>query len=140
MAWIVVTYGHVEAVGEVVAGHGDEPVVAVDEVEVVPLAELVAGGEHVGVHLLDPGDEPVRSVGQLGSRTRWTLTPPTISSGGDSSLAARQHVDLDALADERLGELAHVPRQPALDHRRVLPGEDQDLWQVRLDSRRTRGP
>ena len=28
--------------------------------------------------------------------------------------------------DERLGELAHVARQAALDDRRVLPGEDQD--------------
>ena len=46
-----------EAVGEVVAGDGDEPVVAVDEVEVVAVAELDAGGEHVGVHVLDPGDE-----------------------------------------------------------------------------------
>ena len=46
-----------EALGEVVAGVGDQPVVAVDEVEVVAVAELDAGGEHVGVHPLDPGDE-----------------------------------------------------------------------------------
>ena len=46
-----------EAPREVVAGHRDEPVVAVDEVEVVAVAELDPGGEHVGVHPLDPGDE-----------------------------------------------------------------------------------
>ena len=67
MAWIVVTSGALEALGEVVAGVGDEPVVAVDEVEVVAVAELDPGGEHVGVHPLDPGDELVelRGAGRL---------------------------------------------------------------------------
>ena len=46
-----------EAPRQVVAGHRDEPVVAVDEVEVEAVAELDAGREHVGVHPLDPGDE-----------------------------------------------------------------------------------
>ena len=46
-----------EAPCQVVAGHRDEPVVAVDEVEVEAVAQLDPGGEHVGVHVLDPGDE-----------------------------------------------------------------------------------
>ena len=46
--------------------------------------------------------------------------------GGHALVAAREHVHLDALGDELLGELAHVPREAALDDRRVLPGEDQD--------------
>ena len=40
--------------------------------------------------------------------------------------AAREDVHVDALADEVLRHLAHVPREPALDQRRVLPGQDQD--------------
>ena len=51
----------VEALGEVVAGDRDEPVVAVHDVELEPVAELDPGGQHVGVHVLDPGDE----LGQL---------------------------------------------------------------------------
>ena len=55
-----------EAPGEVVAGGGDEPVVAVDEIEVEAVAELDPGGEHVGVHPLDPGDE-LAEVARAGS-------------------------------------------------------------------------
>jgi hypothetical protein len=47
----------VEAPRQVVAGHRNEPVVAVNEVELEAVAELDAGGEHVRVHALDPGDE-----------------------------------------------------------------------------------
>src|SRR5947199_8192300 len=35
----------------------DLPVVSVDDVEVVPVAELDPGGEHVGVHPLHPRSE-----------------------------------------------------------------------------------
>ena len=38
---------------------------------------------------------------------------------------AREDVDGRTLPHERLRELAHMARQPALDHRRVLPGEEQ---------------
>jgi hypothetical protein len=37
-----------------------------------------------------------------------------------------EHVHLDAVADELLGELAHMPRQATFDDRRVLPAQDQD--------------
>ena len=56
----------VEAAREVVAGHRDQPVVAVDEVELVAVAKLDARGEHVRVHALDPGDE----LGELGRALR----------------------------------------------------------------------
>ena len=55
-----------EALGEVVAGGRHEPVVPVHEVEVEAVAELDPGGEHVGVHVLDPGDE----LGQLARPVR----------------------------------------------------------------------
>ena len=70
-----------------------------------------------------------RSRGQPGSRTRCTLTPASCCTRRQRPAllaeAARQHVDRNALANERLGELAHVARQAALDHGRVLPGEEQ---------------
>ena len=39
--------------------------------------------------------------------------------------SAGQDVHAHALAHQRLGELAHVAREAALDHRRVLPGQDE---------------
>ena len=77
------------------------------------------------------------SLGKSGSRTRCTMTPWR-SSSPKASVARRlrgEHVDLEALRDELLGQLAHVARQPALHDRRVLPGEDQDAR--RHDRRRT---
>ena len=53
----------VETAGEMVAGVGDQPVVAVDQVEVEAIAQLDAGGEHVRVHSLHPGDELVELGG-----------------------------------------------------------------------------
>ena len=41
-------------------------------------------------------------------------------------VAAREHVDLHPVAHELLRQLAGVARQPALDDRRVLPGDQQD--------------
>ena len=66
------------------------------------------------------------SLGKSGSRTRWTITPWRSSSRVEAPAAAGEDVDLGALRDELLGQLAHVARQPALHDRRVLPGEDQD--------------
>ncbi len=118
----------VEAAGEVVAGHRDEPVVAVDEVELEAVAKLDAGGEHVRVHALDPGDE----LGELGRALRLDHAVDVDAGddlvGGRLLAAASEHVDLGAEVDERLGELADVPGEAALDQRRVLPGEDEDAW------------
>ena len=52
--------------------------------------------------------------------------PGAVLLGEVLARAAREHVHLDALAHEALGELAHVPAEPALDDRGVLPGDDQD--------------
>ena len=65
-----------------------------------------------------------------GPRARDARRPPrpspTTAIAIDVAPAARQHVDLDARADQRLRELADVPREPARDDRRVLPRQDQD--------------
>ena len=53
-------------------------------------------------------------------------TPPATSSSARGLAAPGQDVDLGARRGEMLGELADVTREPALDQRRVLPGEDQD--------------
>jgi hypothetical protein len=124
----------------VVAGVRDEPVVTVDEIEAVAIAELHPRGEHVGVHPLDPCDELV----QLGGAGR--LPDPVDVDPGHHLLgrrllaAAGEHVDLGVAVDQALGELADVPGEPALDQRRVLPGEDQyahdGLSPLRLQERR----
>ena len=88
-----------EALGEVVAGDRDEPVVAVHDVEVVAVAELDAGGQHVGVHVLDPGDELAELARALAARARGGRCTPSISSSaGDSSRPRVEHVHLDVLA------------------------------------------
>ena len=128
-----------EALGEVVAGVGDEPVVAVDEVEAVAVAQLDAGGEHVGVHPLDPGDELAEVGGAL--RLADAVDDDAAAALLDRRLfaAAGQHVDLDVALDQGLGELADVAREAALDQRRVLPGEDQDAGHLGLGSRAPAG-
>ena len=100
-----------EAPGEVVAGRRDEPVVAVDEVEVVAIAELDAGGEHVGVHPLDPGDELAEVAG-----------PARLAHA----------VDVDA-ADDLLG--AATPRRPGSARgprcrRATRPSESLRTWRA----------
>ena len=83
VAWIVTTSGQRKRSREVVAGDGDEPVVAVDEVEVEAVAQLDAGGEHVGVHVLDPGDELAEVARARAARARGgPCTPSTSSSAG----------------------------------------------------------
>jgi hypothetical protein len=50
-------------------------------------------------------------------RLAWQAKPISISAGQD--------MNLDAVARELLGQLAHVAREAALDDRRVLPAQDQ---------------
>ena len=104
-----------------VAGDGDEPVVPVDEVEVQAVAELDAGGEHVGVHVLDPGDElaEIARAARLAHAVDGDAAANLL--GRHRLVAARQDVDLGAERDERLGELADVPRQAAFDDRAGIP-------------------
>ena len=99
----------------------------VHDVEVVAVPELDAGGEHVGVHVLDPGHEllQVARAARLAHAVHQDAVDLLV--GGHGLVAAGEHVDLDALGGhELLGELADVARQAALDDGRVLPGEDED--------------
>ena len=72
-----------------------------------------------------------RSRGQPGSRTRCTRHAARVPRPGSLGARCRRRrprvstSTRHALAHERLGELAHVAREAALDHRRVLPGEDE---------------
>ena len=138
VAWIVTANGAAEAVGQVVAGGGDQPVVAVDDVEVVAVAHLHARGEHVRVHVLDPGDE----LAQVARALRLAHAVDDHAAGlllGRVLLApAGEHVHVHALSGEVLGQLAHVPREAALDQRRVLPGEDQGPHQGEVSAARSR--
>ena len=115
-----------EALGQVVARHGHQPVVAVHHVEVVAVPHLHARGQHVGVHVLDPGHELGQLARALGLAHAVHDHALHLLLGGRLLQAAGQHVDLHVLGHEVLGQLAHVARQAALDQRRVLPGEDQD--------------
>ena len=114
-----------EALGQMVAGHRHEPVVPVDHVEVVAVPDLHAGGEHVGVHVLDPGHELGQVARALGLADAVDHHALDLLLGG-SSWPAGEHVHLDVLGRQVLGQLAHVARQAALDERWVLPGQDQD--------------
>jgi hypothetical protein len=115
-----------EAAGEVVACHRDEPVVAVDDVEVVAVPQLDAGREHVGVHALDPGDELAEVGRAAGLQDPVDRHPGDDVLGGRFLAAAREDVDFGAQLHEPLRELAHMAREAALDQRRVLPGQDQN--------------
>jgi len=122
--------GHGEPLGEDGRGLGDEPVVAVDEVVSMLGGQRLAGRAHVVVHLLHPRDEAVQlarptglahavnahATGPSGAR------PDVLLAAGE---AAGEHVHFHALADKRFSELANVSREPALDHGRVLPREEQ---------------
>ena len=66
------------------------------------------------------------SFGNSGSRTRCTIDAVAILDGLQPPAAAGDDVHLVAVADELLGQLAHVPREAALDDRRVLPREGQN--------------
>ena len=97
----------------------------VDEVE--PAAELGARGQHVLVHVLDPGDEGVEIVlRELGLAHAVHHDAVALLDRLQPPTAARDDVDLVPVADELLGQLAHVPGEPALHDRRVLPREAED--------------
>ena len=111
-------------------GVGHQPVVRVHEVE--RAVEVERGGQHVGVHVLDPGDEGVEVVlGEVGLAHAVHGHAVAVLGLRQPPAAARDHVHLDPERHELLGQLADVPGQPALDDRRVLPREDQDAHGAR---------
>ena len=116
---------HAAAAGQRTRRGGDEPVVRVHEVEAA--AELGARGQHVLVHVVDPGDERVQVVlRELRLAHAVHVHAVAVLDRGQPPAAARDDVDLVAVAHELLGQLAHVPGESALDDRRVLPGEAED--------------
>ena len=116
---------HAPPPGERARRRGDQPVVRVDEVEAA--AELGARGQHVLVHVLDPGDERVEVVlGEVGLAHAVHGDAVAILDRLQPPAAARDDVDLVPVAHQLLGELAHVPREAALDDRRVLPRQRQN--------------
>ena len=99
---------------------------AVDDVEAQPLAELAPGGVHVRVHALDPRHERVEVARHRRLGDAVDVHAAAQLLGDVVAPAAREHVDLDALRDERLGELVDMAREAARHDRRVLPREDED--------------
>jgi hypothetical protein len=81
---------------------------------------------HVGVHRLDPAHEGGRIARELRLAHAVNAHPVLVGLGRQAAAPAGQHVHFDAVVDEALGELADVSAQAALDHRRVLPGDDED--------------
>ena len=94
-----------------------------DEIELESLAELPPAPEHVVVHRLDPADERVDVLGKGRLEDAVDRHPVSLLLRRQRAAATCQHVHLRTGPDELLGELADVPAETALDHRRVLPGE-----------------
>ena len=65
--------------------------------------------------------ECVHVLGERGLPDAVDHHPMAHFLGGQAPAPARQHVDLDSLADEVLGQLSHVAPETTLDHRGVLP-------------------
>jgi hypothetical protein len=115
---------HLQAPRDAPPGRRHQPVVRVDEVEAA--TELEAGRPHVAVHPPDPGDEGVYVLAREVRLRHAVDDDPVPVLGPARRVSAREDVHLDPVAHQPLGQLAHVPRQPALDHRRVLPADHQD--------------
>ncbi len=127
-----------EVVGQLSRGLRHEPVVAVDQVVGVLCQQGLPGGEHVLVHPLHPRHEAAQIARPAGlahhvdshspahlRRRQQLIARPARAAGED--------IHRDTLADQALCELADMPGEPALDHRWVLPGEDQDALAHLLD-------
>src|SRR4030088_407726 len=104
----------------------DERVVLMEKLESAVLRQHLVRGENVVVHPLDPRHEAVEVAWP--ARLADAMNPHAsrfaearILGLRRSPHAAREHVHPKALAHERLGQLAHVPREAALDNRRILP-------------------
>ena len=111
--------------GERLGGAGDEPIVGVHQIEIVLVCELERQVAHVGVHRTDPPHEGGDILGELRLADAVDDHAMALLFGRQAPAATGQHVHLDAVIDEVLGELADVSSEATLDHRRVLPGDQQ---------------
>src|SRR4051812_12905091 len=97
------------------------------DVELEPLAELLADRGHVAVHARDPGDERIEVVlGEVGLGHAMHDHAVPILLRRTVAATASEHVNLRAGPHELLGQLPDVSRKPTLDDWRVLPRKDQD--------------
>ena len=112
-------------------GRRDEPVVAVDDVEVVALGEQATGREHVLVHALDPGHELVEVAGHGGLGHAMHAHARLDLLGQIVLAPARENVDGHALRHQALGELAHVARGPPS----TIGGYSQERMRMRRGTR-----
>ena len=135
---------HPEALRKRLAGVRNQPVVTVHKL--IPaltrtplLRERRPRPHHVRVHPLHPPHEALQIARPVGLAHAVHAHPPALLHLQGFSRPASQHIHRHALAHQLLRQLAHMPRQPTLDHGRVLPGEDQhSLCQVTHPIRRPR--
>ncbi len=114
------------AVGQPLGGDGDQPVVAVDDVEVVLGQQLAPALQQVVVHPPDP-------LHELRQRGRVVRLAHAVDVHAMADLVERamlpgagEDVDFDVfVGNQRLAQLADSAGQPAFDDRRVLPRDDQ---------------
>ena len=130
--------GHIQPLGEGCRGARDQPVVSVDRLVVVLLRQGFARRQHVLVHLLHPGHEAIEVPGPAGLAHAMDVDAadllwPRALEVRLAADTAGEHIHRHALTHQGLGELAHMAREAALDHRRILPGEDQHTVAHPLD-------
>ena len=81
--------------------------------------------DHAVVQRVDPLQERVEVARRRGGGDAVDQDACAQLGREVAGAAARDDVDGVALRREALGELPDMPREPALDDRRVLPGEDE---------------
>ena len=88
--------------GDGLGGAGDEPVVGVHEIELVPVCELERELAHVSVHRADPADKRADVLGELRLADAVDDHAVALLLRRQAPAATRQHVDFDAVADKVL--------------------------------------
>ena len=112
--------------GHLLGRPGHEPVVRVHEVEGASGHTAPGPREHVVVHIGHPAQERVDVAGEVGLAHAVDVDAMALLLGGKMAAAAGEHVHLDPAREQVLGELSDVASEPALDHGRVFPGEQED--------------
>ena len=114
-------------------GRCHQPVVRVDERELGSVAQLVPERVHVVVHLPDPVHERAGVLWERRLADAVDGDPVPVLLGGKVP-APGQHVHLESLGDQMLGQLADVTGEAAFDHGRVLPRDQQGAHRAGRDA------